>query len=1123
TYSSVAILQQDDLQELAGHLRVTGTVGNDVLTIHATNANSGTWQLNDGPVNSFSDIENFTFVGLEGDDRLVINNPVDGVFHPAGGVDYIGGTGGETLGDTLEIIGGFVADSEFEFLTEDRGRVFYGGLAVPAINYFELEELVSELSVTEQQLYYNIPATLLSISDAGAGKTAFDTAFGTPLKLETPIETLSLQYGNRPLQGDQYYIHLNSLEAGFDANFVINDRHNNNSVILTDGLHLGSADVTINTETVRIFGSVTGTGDLEIVATNIDFSYANSMLNSGDLRLQAEDTINLMEVISTGTVEITSLNGDITDGNDSLNNIKASRAILSAVNGSIGSILETEIGRLEAVAGGIIEISNTGDLILGGIGALDRVESTGSDVIIDTLGRLEVQGNVTALNSITLTTLDSAVASLNEDIVVKSGATIYAANDEVALYADDDLTVEELAELLAPGYYISLNVNYDSADGVGGVLKLAGQTTTWSPFHLTLVNGSSQADTFQVAPSLNSLMSVWVDSPSSPDLIVDSLSYITPEGETGTLVPSGDTYGTISFTGGYRDIQYLGVENLQQADLQHLVGQLRIEGTADDDVLTINATDANSGTWQLNDGPAVAFSAIDDLSFYGLTGDDRLVINNPAGMIFNPVGGIVYDAGGQAGDELILAGGFANSEEHRLVAGQHAVYFNGSTEATIRYLGVSRIISELDTAETILTGDILTVSSSDGIQTSVTGDGTSVHFASLTGALSLQGDTDSATIQLNTLGSGLTGTLNSGGEKQDVLILNDGLDLGNRNLTFQSETVQIAGAVTRSGDLEIEATTIEFTSPDSSLNTGDGNLRLRAENSISLMEIITTGTVEINSINGDITDNGDILFSDGGATNITAANVLLSALNGMISSIDTQAGHLEAIADGMISINNTGNLVIGGAGSLMGVESLNGTVQIYSHGSIDIQEDIRSWDTCRIQTFDSAEASLSEDITVRSGAMVISTYSYVNLAADDDLTIESGSAIAAPNNDIHLRLDYLSADGAGTVLQLAGNLTTRESGGLSRVYGSSNADYLWVTPSLNSRIMVYGMAPDAPAVTEDSLFYVIPEEETATLNHTGNRLDFSGGYANITFSGIENLQQGDLQQLAGQLRIDGTA
>ena len=105
------------------------------------------------------------------------------------------------------------------------------------------------------------------------------------------------------------------------------------------------------------------------------------------------------------------------------------------------------------------------------------------------------------------------------------------------------------------------------------------------------------------------------------------MTYVTPIGETATLTTLGSDGGTISATGGFSDVVYDEFEEL------NLIGPVvvMVDGTAGDDVLTITATGADSGSYQLNGGPVINFSAATDFTFNGLDGDDRLVINNPAG------------------------------------------------------------------------------------------------------------------------------------------------------------------------------------------------------------------------------------------------------------------------------------------------------------------------------------------------------------------------------------------------------------------------------------------------------------------------------------------------------------
>ena len=83
-------------------------------------------------------------------------------------------------------------------------------------------------------------------------------------------------------------------------------------------------------------------------------------------------------------------------------------------------------------------------------------------------------------------------------------------------------------------------------------------------------------------------------------------------------------------------------------------------GTAGNDTWTITATDSNSGKFQLGGGPEISFSGIDSVSFSGLEGDDKLVIINPAGDVFKPANGILFE-GGSGSDSLVLNGGTVNT------------------------------------------------------------------------------------------------------------------------------------------------------------------------------------------------------------------------------------------------------------------------------------------------------------------------------------------------------------------------------------------------------------------------------------------------------------------------------
>jgi hypothetical protein len=89
----------------ASDVTVTGTFGDDHVVVTATSTDSATITLNGVPVHSGS-VGALHVDGGAGDDTLTIENPVGGLFAPAGGIDYHGGPQSTQAGDSLEVHGG---------------------------------------------------------------------------------------------------------------------------------------------------------------------------------------------------------------------------------------------------------------------------------------------------------------------------------------------------------------------------------------------------------------------------------------------------------------------------------------------------------------------------------------------------------------------------------------------------------------------------------------------------------------------------------------------------------------------------------------------------------------------------------------------------------------------------------------------------------------------------------------------------------------------------------------------------------------------------------------------------------------------------------------------------------
>jgi hypothetical protein len=112
-----------------------------------------------------------------------------------------------------------------------------------------------------------------------------------------------------------------------------------------------------------------------------------------------------------------------------------------------------------------------------------------------------------------------------------------------------------------------------------------------------------------------------------------------------------------------------------------------VNGTAGADTLIITATGADSGSYSLNGGAAVAFTGATSFTFNGLGDNDILRIINPAGGLFGPTGGITYDGGGQAGDALEILGGVANFGSYTPGLTDLILHSGASNSQSIRFTG----------------------------------------------------------------------------------------------------------------------------------------------------------------------------------------------------------------------------------------------------------------------------------------------------------------------------------------------------------------------------------------------------------------------------------------------------
>ena len=133
---------------------------------------------------------------------------------------------------------------------------------------------------------------------------------------------------------------------------------------------------------------------------------------------------------------------------------------------------------------------------------------------------------------------------------------------------------------------------------------------------------------------------------------------------------------------------------------------------------TVTATGANSGSYSLNGGPPVPMAGVTQLTLNGLGGNDTFTINNQAGGLFAPSGGIDINGGGQPGDNLnLLGGGGPGFNETYFVGtttppigggagnnGNGLVRFTGANPVDIRFTGLAPIVDTVAAASLTVNG-----------------------------------------------------------------------------------------------------------------------------------------------------------------------------------------------------------------------------------------------------------------------------------------------------------------------------------------------------------------------------------------------------------------------------------
>ncbi|QGQ22586.1 choice-of-anchor D domain-containing protein [Gimesia benthica] len=751
------------------------------------------------------------------------------------------------------------------------------------------------------------------------------------------------------------------------------------------------------------------------VNTLAAFTFNNDVAISNTGALDINDVVGVVGVASVnGKVNVTAsspltVSSDVVAGDSVVLTAADSAGAGDDLTVNAGAKVQSLGAEVALLAGDNVNVSPTASVIS---------DTSYIYISIDHLDADTGTGGVANLNGTldAATNIDVTGASDDDQVIIdgnggalNDGGTVDGISGLFTFYGNagaDELIVDDSGDNTGDNILIQ-----NTGVGVGSVIGAGAVSLSYDALEdLTLYSGTD-ADDITVNPNVLTTIDIVGGDPAAPTSPGDTLTYLTPPGESSTFTPSGLDGGTISATGGYQDVTFDEIEGLTFG------GSIVVDGTAGDDTLTITALTANSGTYQINGGPVINFNANTDFTFNGLNGDDTLIINNPAGGLFDPVNGITFNGGtgGETlGDTLQILGGTAATVEHQFVDNHNgSVFFNGEGTATITYTGLEPIDDTITATDRIFTftgaAETITLSDDggpgDGLSLIDSDLGESVNFvhplATLTINTELSGGSGSDAINIDPLDSTFTANLTVNAGNDDVI--NTGtVDIGAGALDLTAGQVFVNGAFTTTGSVDIDSTFADITfAAAGSIDAGASDIDLTAFFNVESLNVTTTSEVRVTATSGGINDlTGNAL--------ITADRAALRVGGpGGITGIDTNVNTLAtSVAGGAFTIDNTGALEIGTVDGLAGITAAASSIFLTTTGTLLVSDtvtggavDLRSNDTMTISDNVSASTGTLK-LQNFGGDFVLNSPAQISNAAAFLIDIDSAGAVTLADGSL---------------------------------------------------------------------------------------------------------------------------
>ncbi len=1046
---------------VGGNLPINGSDDDDELIINATSADSGTFQLirdpggpneDIGPVVGFAGITMLTFNGNAGDDLLQINNNFAGVFAPTDGIIYNGGDGGEDgPGDRLEILGGTAGIVQFDYTNLNDGFVSYDGTQV--IAYMGLEPITSTISSTDVILNYNNAAAEgITVVDNGDGTLTADSGQGEVTTFDKPTDSLEINAGTNDsvtFQGGTA-IGLGSEKLNVTAGSIAFSQ----SVTTTGDANLEatSADITgtgtlsanvldaaavtgiqLNTTVTTIDNaSVSGTGDVDIQETD-GVTLTNVTTANGNVTVDsAGNTIVTNVVAGGGSADIETTVGNLTIDTVQADNdatLKAASAILDGNGG----------GAVNVTAANLFATATTNGIVLGT--DVDTITSSSG-----TFTRFGEENDVT-LTSITSGTTGSATDS---SILVTAHGDIHA--DSVQSQTDSDTNDIDLQAGIG-GFTQTLFVGNINAGTQGDVVLTSkkgdiqdgGGVVTADDLALIADGGAGVSGT-PINTAVQNLVAQVGDGTNAGGVFISNTGDLEI-GNVASPIRNTDVSGIIgvSTTGGDIEINVTG-GSLTVGDTIDSNSNSNTTGGGNillDPIAIIGKTDLNINAAVLSAGGTVTVNAGNDINFnmngkidteggpaaVSLTADDD---GTGGGGILMADGSLVNAHGGaihaNATDDIVLsqlisAGGHvtANSLSGSILSGlplpppiPMPVVQNPSFEDNV--LPDGGFVGSIS-GWTITGGSAGTYNAGaaqySGPQAT---DGSNVAYSNGGTISQILGDNLTANTsyhlsvdigsRLDAPSPGYTVGLYAGGvllaqvDQTDFPTVNGQFVTASLNFITGAAPAQLGQA------LEIRLGSV-------GTQTNYDNVKLTAMSTLAVTANITadTATLTANGPGGMVGTPGDALR--------------------------TAVSNLEGSSDSDFTLDNQGNLTIGGTG----VTSNTGSVLIHNAGSVDVTQNVTAGVDATLITLPGPG---DQSLTVETG-VTVSAGNNVNLQSSDNLKLVNGSTVQA-GSQIHLSGDAGDMDSGGAIIDLLGTLDAAETSGNIFVTGGPDGDVITVNP-----------------------------------------------------------------------------